>query len=399
MADYLEAAQIEADNNLEADIKYIKNKDYLPEDKKEAEITQAKQDNKYRLQLNKAIANVLSQEGPDFFSNSEEMQEKKLFEALIKEGVLKDKPYEDGSGSSIVFPDGQHTYPPATDKHYLANRAGQMVQQQAFHYVKALEADKMNANGAKEAFKFVISYNSLKNLPAMRKECIQFVEQQQNNPRSFTSDSLDMSAEVSKNAQDRSIVSEEDFKGLLAARKRDLELIDEFKDNPNQRYYGEGLMAKMNPATSEITYTVDNQPVDKKTMQSLVLSHNNTEQRNNKLTAGVQYGSLIAVYNPESKDASNNYKDMKWLAPDGKGGLKEVSSNEASQIHNAEKLAGKDISAKKLEVENYGGGLMKLKNQNGASLYVNANNITHPNTEKSYNMARAQYLAQQQGGR
>ena len=45
---------------------------------------------------------------------------------------------------------------------------------------------------------------------------------------------------------------------------------------------------------------------------------------------------------------------------------------------------------------NYGGGLMQLKNQNGGSIYVNANNITHPNTGLSNNMARNKYM---EGGR
>lgn len=175
-----------------------------------------------------------------------------------------------------------------------------------------------------------------------------------------------------------------------------MDKIEEFKNNPNQHFYGEGLMAQKNPETSEITFTVEGKPVDKQTFQQLVNIHNFSEHKNNKLTAGVQYGSLIAVYNPESKDASNNFKEMKWLASDGKGGLKEVSTEEAGKIYNTEKLTGKDISPKKIEVTNYGGGLMQLKNQNGGSLYVNANNITHPNTGLSNNMVRNKYM---EGGR
>ena len=59
-------------------------------------------------------------------------------------------------------------------------------------------------------------------------------------------------------------------------------------------------------------------------------------------------------------------------------------------------MTGKDISPKKIEVTNYGGGLMQLKNQNGGSIYVNANNITHPNTGLSNNMVRNKYM---EGGR
>lgn len=396
MVDYSEAANREAEIFTEENIKYIKGKTYLSEAEQEQEIKAAEKDKEYRVQLNEAIAKVISKEGPDFFNNSEDIQEQKLAEALIKEGVLKDKPYEDGSGSRIVFPDGAHIYPPANDKTFLANRAGQMVMQEAFSRADTMKKDLLNVNGASEARNFVSAYNQQKTVSAMRKKCMLFVEQQANNPRSFTADSLDMSAQISDNAQNRSIVSEEDFKGLLAERKRSLDKIEESKNNPNQHFYGEGLKAERNPETSEITYTVDGKSVDKKTFQQLVISHDLSEHRNNKLTAGVQYGSLIAVYNPESKDASNNYKEMKWLAPDGKGGFKEVSSDEAGKIHNAENLAGKDISPKKIEVENYGGGLMQLKNQNGGSIYVNANNITHSNTGLSHNMVRNQY---KEGGR
>lgn len=396
MVDYSEAANREAEIFTADNIKYIKDKSYLSEADKEQEIKAAEKDKEYRLQLNKAIAKIISQEGPDFFNSSEDTQEQKLAEALIKEGVLKDKPYEDGSGSRIVFPDGAHIYPPANDAHFLANRAGLMVQQEAFTRADTMKKDLLNVNSSSEVRNFVSDYNQQKTVSAMRKKCMLFVEQQANNPRSFTADSLDMTVKISDNAQNRSIVSEEDFKGLLAERKRSLDKIEEFKNNPNQHFYGEGLMAQKNPETSEITFTVEGKPVDKQTFQQLVNIHNFSEHKNNKLTAGVQYGSLIAVYNPESKDASNNFKEMKWLASDGKGGLKEVSTEEAGKIYNTEKLTGKDISPKKIEVTNYGGGLMQLKNQNGGSLYVNANNITHPNTGLSNNMVRNKYM---EGGR
>ena len=255
-----------------------------------------------------------------------------------------------------------------------------------------MRKDPLNANGEHIYHELMREYNSQPSVSAMARVACKFMEKE---TRAFTKDSLDLTATTSKETKNKSVVGEEEFKGLLAERVKDLEKIKEFENNPNQHYYGDGLMVSKDSATQTYTCTIDGQQIDKDTACTLLGHRDCREYRDNRLAAGVQYGSLIGLYNPESKD-----RDIKWLTADGNGGLKEVSKEDAQKIHDEDKKAGKDVSAKEVKVENYGGGLMHLKDQNGKSTYMNANNIIHPNTGKSYNMLHSQMMSQaKEGGR
>ena len=398
MVDYTEAAQRKADDDRDFWIEIIKKRTWCSEESKARDIEDTKKWHEVDVQINKAIGKVLSSEGPEFFNSSPEMQEKKLCEALMKEGVLKDKPFDDGSGSRIVFPYGDYIYPPATAPHYLSDRAGNIVMKEAFRLAEELDKDPLNPDKSLTS-SLSAKHNSQPTVSKMHKADMEFIEEQAKNSRTFTKDSLDLSATTSKETQSKAIVSEEEFKALLAERLREQEKIKEFADNPNQRYYGEGLMAKKDPTTQEVIRTVDGQQVDKESFQMLLNSYNYSKSFSDRLDAGVQYGSLIGLYNSSFKDANGQYS-VHWLTDDGNGGLKEITKEQASQIHQADKAAGKDVSATEVKVENYGGGLMHLKDQNGKSSYLNTINITREKTNLSYNMARSQIMnPAQHGGR
>jgi hypothetical protein len=399
MVDYTKFADDYAESWKNFHIKDIEGKSWLSDAEKQQEKENAIKQNEFQKQENRAISKILEKEGPDFFRKSEYDQEKILSEALLKEGILKVKQFEDGSGSYTTYADGFHSYPPANEKYELAKRAGNIVVSGAFNIAEKSRDDPLNANGDFELGKLRREFNNQTSVSAMHGVAMKYIEKQAENPRTFTANSVNLTAQISEEAKGKTSASKDEFEGMLAERVKDLDKIKEFSNNPNQRYYGNGLMATREPTTNAVTYTVDGQTIDKDNFNKLYQAKE-FAKRDDKLTDAVQYGSLICLYDAESKGSNNQYSNKKWLAKDENGALREVSQDEAGQIHAFEKASGKDVEAKAMKVENYGGGLIHMKDQNGNSSYLNAGNLKNPNTGISRNMVKTQIISQsKEGGR
>ena len=399
MVDYTKFADDYAESLKNFHIKEIEQKSWLSDAEKQQEKEDAIKQNEFQKQENRAISKILEKEGPDFFIKSEDEQEKILSEALLKEGILKVKQFEDGSGSYITYADGFHSYPPANEKYELAKRAGSIVDSAAFNMAEKRRNDSLNITGERELGELRREFNNQSSVSAMHCVAMKYIEKQAEKPRTFTANSVNLTAQISEEAKGKTSVSKDEFEGMLAERVKDLNKIKEFSNNPNQRYYGDGLMATREPTTNAVTYTVDGQTIDKDNFNKLYQAKE-FAKRDDKLTDAVQYGSLICLYDAESKGSNNQYSNKKWLAKDENGALREVSQEEAGKIHAFEKASGKDVEAKAMKVENYGGGLIHMKDQNGNSSYLNAGNLKNPNTGISRNMVKTQVLSQsKEGGR
>lgn len=399
MVDYTQFADDYAESWKNYHIKEINGKDWLSEAEKQQEKENAIKQNEFQKQENRAIAKILEKEGPNFFRKSEYDQEKILSEALLKEGVLKVKQFKDGSGSYITYADGFHNYPPANKKYELAERAGSIVDSGAFNMAEKRKNDPLNITGERELEKLRREFNNQATVSAMHGVAMKYIEKQADNPRTFTVNNVNLAAQISDDAKEKTLASRDEFEGMLAERVKDLDKIKEFANNPNQRYYGDGLMASREPITNVMTYTVGGQTIDQNNFNKLYQAREFAKS-DDKLTDAVQYGSLICLYDAESKGLNNQYSNKKWLAKDENGALREVSQEEASQIYAFEKTSGKDVEAKAMKVENYGGGLIHIKDQNGNSSYLNAGNLKNPNTGVSRNMVKTQVLSQsKEGGR
>ena len=393
MVDYTEFADAYAESNKEYRIKEVEAKGWLSDDAKQQEKEEILKHNEFLKQENRAIAKVLEGQGSAFFQKPEYEQEKILSEALLKEGILKVKQFEDGSGSYTAYADGFHHYPPVNEKYELSKRAGNIIDAAAFNMAEARKNDALNITGERELSEFRGEFNSQRSVSAMHRVAMEYIEKQGDNNRTFTANTVNLNAQISNEAKSQTAVSRDEFEGILAERMKDLDKIKEFANNPNQRYYGDGLMATIDPSTKVATYTIDGQTIDRDNFNKLYQSREFAKS-DDKLTSAVQYGSVICLYDSKSKDSNDQYSNKKWLVKNENGALEEISQDRAGQIYASEKSYGKDVNAKAMKLENYGGGLIHMKDQEGNSSYLNAQNLRNPNTGISRNMVKSQILNQ-----